>query len=150
MPAAVLEVRLGRLFDVQKFFDEVPWHLVLKAVRAVTDCRRVLLYVERWLKAPVQHGEKRAGRSCRGAEVPGPVQPSGPGGRVGGDDWLAVLVEELERVGAEVHLAEPAEAAALKGKKKRAKTDWAEARHLRGAAVDRPAAGVVDPAGAPP
>jgi len=38
------------------------------------------------------------------------------------------VVEELERVGAEVHLAEPAEAAALKGKKKRAKTDWADAR----------------------
>ena len=30
-----------------------------------------------------------------------------------------------------MHLAEPAEAAALKGKKKRAKTDWADARHLR-------------------
>jgi transposase len=41
------------------------------------------------------------------------------------------VVEELERVGAEVHLAEPAEAAALKGKKKRAKTDGADARHLR-------------------
>src|SRR5690349_15004865 len=31
------------------------------------------------------------------------------------------VAEELERIGAEVHLAEPAEAAALKGKKKRAK-----------------------------
>ena len=41
------------------------------------------------------------------------------------------VVEELGRVGAEVHLAEPAEAAALKGKKKRPKTDWADARHLR-------------------
>jgi transposase len=41
------------------------------------------------------------------------------------------VVEELQQVGAEVHLAEPAEAAALKGKKKRAKTDWADARHLR-------------------
>ena len=41
------------------------------------------------------------------------------------------VVEELDRVGAEVHLAEPAEAAALKGKKMRAKTDWADARHLR-------------------
>jgi hypothetical protein len=40
------------------------------------------------------------------------------------------MVEELQRVGAEVHLAEPAEASALKGKKKRAKTDWADARHL--------------------
>ena len=34
------------------------------------------------------------------------------------------VVEELERIGADVHLAEPAEASALKGKKKRAKTDW--------------------------
>jgi transposase len=41
------------------------------------------------------------------------------------------LVEELAAMGAEAHLAEPAEAAALKGKKKRAKTDWADARHLR-------------------
>ena len=24
--------------DVQKFFDEVPWDLVLRAVKAVTDC----------------------------------------------------------------------------------------------------------------
>jgi transposase len=41
------------------------------------------------------------------------------------------VVEELQRIGAEVHLAEPAETSALKGKKKRAKTDWADARHLR-------------------
>ena len=32
--------------DVQKFFDEVPWDLVVSAVEAVTDCRWVLLYVE--------------------------------------------------------------------------------------------------------
>ena len=41
------------------------------------------------------------------------------------------VVEELERVGADVHLAEPAETSGLKGKKRRAKTDWADARHLR-------------------
>ena len=40
--------------DVQKFFDTVPWHLVVKAVEAVTDCRWVLLYVKRWLAAPLQ------------------------------------------------------------------------------------------------
>jgi RNA-directed DNA polymerase len=40
--------------DVQKFFDEVPWDLVVKAVEAVTDCRWVLLYVKRWLAAPSQ------------------------------------------------------------------------------------------------
>ena len=40
--------------DVQKVFDEVPWDLVLKAVTAVTDWRWVLLYVERWLAAPLK------------------------------------------------------------------------------------------------
>ena len=41
------------------------------------------------------------------------------------------VVEELLAVGAEPHLAEPAEASALKGNKKRAKTDRGDARHLR-------------------
>jgi transposase len=41
------------------------------------------------------------------------------------------VVEELRAVGAEVHLAEPAETAALRGPKKRAKSDRADARHLR-------------------
>jgi transposase len=41
------------------------------------------------------------------------------------------VVEELRRVGASVHLAEPAETSGLRGPKRRAKTDWADARHLR-------------------
>ena len=41
------------------------------------------------------------------------------------------VVEELRRVGAQVHLAEPAETSALRGNKKRAKNDRADARHLR-------------------
>ena len=41
------------------------------------------------------------------------------------------VVEELQAVGAQVHLAEPAETAARRGTKKRAKTDRADARHLR-------------------
>jgi len=41
------------------------------------------------------------------------------------------VAEELRAVGAEVHLAEPAETAARRGNKKRAKTDRADARHLR-------------------
>jgi RNA-directed DNA polymerase len=40
--------------DVQKFFDTVPWDLIVRAVETVTDCRWVLLYVRRWLAAPVQ------------------------------------------------------------------------------------------------
>jgi transposase len=41
------------------------------------------------------------------------------------------VAEELRRVGAVVHLAEPAETAARRGNKKRAKTDRADARHVR-------------------
>ena len=41
------------------------------------------------------------------------------------------VVEELHAVGAQVHLAEPAETAARRGTKKRAKSDRADARHLR-------------------
>ena len=40
--------------DVRAFFDSIDWELLLKAVRQHTDCPWVLLYVERWLKAPVQ------------------------------------------------------------------------------------------------
>src|SRR5215211_8053689 len=40
--------------DIQKFFDSVPWDLVVKAVEAHTDQPWVLLYVKRWLVAPLQ------------------------------------------------------------------------------------------------
>jgi hypothetical protein len=41
------------------------------------------------------------------------------------------VAEELRSVGAGVHLAEPAETSGLRGPKRRAKTDGADARHLR-------------------
>ena len=41
------------------------------------------------------------------------------------------VVEELQAVGADVHLAEPAETSSMRGNKRRAKTDRADARHLR-------------------
>jgi transposase len=41
------------------------------------------------------------------------------------------VVEELQRIDAQVHLGEPAETAARRGKKKHAKNDRADARHLR-------------------
>ena len=41
--------------DVAKFFDSVPWDLMIQAVQAniTTDQRWVLLYVKRWLQAPL-------------------------------------------------------------------------------------------------
>src|SRR5664280_1337699 len=43
--------------DIQKFFDSVPWDLVVKAVRAHTEDPWVVLYVKRWLQAPVQQSD---------------------------------------------------------------------------------------------
>ena len=40
--------------DIRAYFDTISHDLLLKAVRKHTDCRWVLLYIERWLKAPVQ------------------------------------------------------------------------------------------------
>jgi RNA-directed DNA polymerase len=40
--------------DIRKFFDSVRWDLLVKAVRAHTDAVWVVLYVQRWLQAPLQ------------------------------------------------------------------------------------------------
>ena len=40
--------------DIRAFFDTVPHDLVLKAVAHHTDQRWILLYVQRWLQAPLQ------------------------------------------------------------------------------------------------
>src|SRR5216683_468517 len=40
--------------DIKGFFDSISHDRLLKALRSQTECRGVLLYVERWVKAPVQ------------------------------------------------------------------------------------------------
>lgn len=40
--------------DIKGFFDTIDWELLMRAVRWHTDCKWVLLYIERWLKAPVR------------------------------------------------------------------------------------------------
>src|SRR5712692_6292596 len=39
--------------DIESFFDRIDWELLMRAVRRHTDCKWVLLYIERWLQAPV-------------------------------------------------------------------------------------------------
>lgn len=41
-------------FDIRAFFDNLNHDLLLRAIRHHTDCKWLLLYVERWLTAPVQ------------------------------------------------------------------------------------------------
>jgi hypothetical protein len=40
--------------DVERFFDSVPWELVVKAVATRSTDPWVLLYVTRWLAAPLR------------------------------------------------------------------------------------------------
>jgi RNA-directed DNA polymerase len=40
--------------DIRGFFDNIDHDLLMRAVRKHTDCKWVILYIERWLKAPVQ------------------------------------------------------------------------------------------------
>ena len=40
--------------DIKSFFDEIDWTLLMRAVRQHTTCKWVLLYLERWLQAPVR------------------------------------------------------------------------------------------------
>ena len=61
--------------DVQKFLDELPWDLVVKAVQAVTDARWVLLYVKRWLQAPLQHPDGTLSERDKGTPQGSAVSP---------------------------------------------------------------------------
>jgi RNA-directed DNA polymerase len=40
--------------DIKGFFDNIPHDLLMKAVRKHCTCRWMLLYIERWLVAPLQ------------------------------------------------------------------------------------------------
>jgi RNA-directed DNA polymerase len=61
--------------DVRAFFDSVPHDLLLKAVAYHTDERWVLLYIERWLKAPMQMPDGTLVARKRGTPQGSPISP---------------------------------------------------------------------------
>jgi RNA-directed DNA polymerase len=61
--------------DVSAFFDSVRWDLVLKAVAAHTDQPWVLLYVRRWLQAPLQLPDGSLRQRDRGTPQGSSVSP---------------------------------------------------------------------------
>jgi RNA-directed DNA polymerase len=63
--------------DVQKFFDSVPWDLMVKAVGAniTTGQKWVLLYVKRWLAAPLQLPDGTLAERDRGTPQGSAVSP---------------------------------------------------------------------------
>jgi RNA-directed DNA polymerase len=61
--------------DIQKFFDSVPWELIVKAVKANTSQPWVILYVQRWLAAPVQMPDGSLAGRDRGTPQGSAVSP---------------------------------------------------------------------------
>ena len=61
--------------DIQKFFDSVPWDLIVKAVEANTDQPWVVLYVKRWLAAPIQMPDGSLAGRDRGTPQGSAVSP---------------------------------------------------------------------------
>jgi len=61
--------------DIRAFFDSVPHELVLRAVRRHTDERWILLYVERWLKAPLQQQDGTLVQRDRGTPQGSSISP---------------------------------------------------------------------------
>ena len=61
--------------DIRKFFDTVPWDLVLNAVAHHTDQRWILLYVQRWLKAPLQREDGTLIERDRGTPQGSAISP---------------------------------------------------------------------------
>ena len=61
--------------DIRAFFDSVPHDLLLKAVAHHTQERWILLYIERWLKAPMQMPDGTLVARERGTPQGSPISP---------------------------------------------------------------------------
>ncbi|MEU3348270.1 group II intron reverse transcriptase/maturase [Streptomyces sp. NPDC006700] len=61
--------------DIRRFFDSVPWDLLVKAVEIHTDAVWVKLYVRRWLAAPLAMPDGILHQRERGTPQGAPVSP---------------------------------------------------------------------------
>jgi group II intron reverse transcriptase/maturase len=61
--------------DIRGFFDNIDHDLMMRAVRKHSDCPWVLLYIERWLKAPVQFDDGTLENREKGTPQGGVISP---------------------------------------------------------------------------
>ena len=61
--------------DIRAFFDSVPWELMLRAVVHHSDQKWVVMYVERWLKAPMQKPDGTLVQRVKGTPQGSPISP---------------------------------------------------------------------------
>lgn len=62
-------------FDIKGLFDNIPHDLLMKAVRKHTDNPWVLLYIERWLVAPLQRADGSQEPRTRGTPQGSVISP---------------------------------------------------------------------------
>jgi len=76
--------------DIKGFFDNLDWDLVMRAVRHHTDVPWILLYVARWLRAPVQHEDGCLEERTKGSPQGSVISPllSNLFMHYAFDDWL--------------------------------------------------------------
>jgi RNA-directed DNA polymerase len=61
--------------DIKAFFDTIPHSLIRKAVRHHTDLKWILLYVQRWLEAPMQREDGSLVARDRGSPQGSAISP---------------------------------------------------------------------------
>ena len=61
--------------DIQGFFDNIDRELLMRAVKKNTDCKWLLLYVERWLKAPIEMADGQIQERIKGTPAGGVISP---------------------------------------------------------------------------
>ena len=62
-------------FDIKGLFDNIDHELLLRAVRKHVTCKWALLYIERWLKAPMELEDGTRVERTRGTPQGGVVSP---------------------------------------------------------------------------
>lgn len=61
--------------DISGFFDNLDHELALQAIKKYTDCKWIILYAERWMKAPIQQADGSRVVRDKGVPQGGSISP---------------------------------------------------------------------------
>jgi RNA-directed DNA polymerase len=83
--------------DIRGFFDNLDHTLLMRAVERYTQCRWILLYVRRWLEAPVQQEDGTLVPRTKGTPQGGVVSPllANIFLHLAFDDWMRTMHPEV-------------------------------------------------------